>query len=236
MKRRLVIRPLPAAVALILFVVCIAAGNWQQGRARQKEDRQRRMEQLNREAAIAVGSEPLPAATLEYRHVTARGRWQPEHLVFLDNKPRRGTPGYHVLMPLRIEGSAMHVLVNRGWVAAPHDRSRLPEIAAPATAVTISGDARIPGARFLELSGQYAEGRLWQNLTPERYQQWSKLQLQPFVILQTSAADDGLVREWDRPDLGIDKHRGYAFQWYALSALVAVFFAVLSMRKERNEA
>ena len=33
--------------------------------------------------------------------------------------------------------------------------------------------------------------------------------------------DDGLVREWPDPGSGVDKHLGYAFQWYALAVLVA---------------
>jgi surfeit locus 1 family protein len=233
---RVVIRPVPAATALVLFAIGIAAGNWQQGRAREKAELQQRMEQLTREAAVVVGAQPLQTAGLEFRRVSVRGQWQPEFLVFLDNKPRLGAPGYHVLMPLRIEGSNMHVLVNRGWAAASRDRARQPAIATAGGTVEITGEARVPGSKFLELSGQYAEGRLWQNLTIDRYRQWSQLALQPIVMLQMSAADDGLIREWGRPDMGIDKHRGYAFQWYALSAVVAVFSIVLAVRRQRDEA
>ena len=38
------------------------------------------------------------------------------------------------------------------------------------------------------------------------------------MIQQESPLDDGLAREWDPPNLGVDMHYGYAFQWLALAA------------------
>jgi len=70
------------------------------------------------------------------------------------------------------------------------------------------------------------EGKVWQNLTLERYRDAFPLALQPVVIQQESPLDDGLVREWDAPDLGVDKHRGYAFQWLALALTILVFYIV----------
>lgn len=42
-----------------------------------------------------------------------------------------------------------------------------------------------------------------------------------WVVQQTSSAADGLVRDWPAPSAGVDRHRGYAVQWYALAALAA---------------
>eukprot|EP01032_Pedospumella_encystans_P022491 gene22491-25485_t len=47
----------------------------------------------------------------------------------------------------------------------------------------------------------------------------SGLRMQPFIIEQTApagAGDSGLSHDWPAPATGVDKHRGYAFQWYAL--------------------
>jgi cytochrome oxidase assembly protein ShyY1 len=55
--------------------------------------------------------------------------------------------------------------------------------------------------------------------------------LQPIVIEQHSAAADGLVRDWPRPDTGIEKHESYALQWYSLAGLAVVLFIVLSFRR-----
>jgi cytochrome oxidase assembly protein ShyY1 len=51
------------------------------------------------------------------------------------------------------------------------------------------------------------------------------------VIQQCSDDGDGLRRDWPRPDFGIDVHRAYAVQWYALAGLAAVLGIVLSFRR-----
>ena len=58
----------------------------------------------------------------------------------------------------------------------------------------------------------------------------------PFIIEQTGDARDGLVRDWPQPDTGADKHRAYAFQWYALSFTALVFFLVTGIRSGRQNA
>ena len=96
----------------------------------------------------------------------------------------------------------------------------------PRETVAVHGIAVVPGRRMLELSKDVMEGAIWQNLTIERYREAMRVPVQPFVIRQESALDDGLVREWEPPDFGIDKHYGYAFQWFALAATFFGFYAV----------
>ena len=86
----------------------------------------------------------------------------------------------------------------------------------------------------LELTDAVIEGRIWQNLTIERYRNAMPIAIQPFVIRQESSLDDGLTREWRAPDVGIDKHYGYAFQWFALAATILVFYALTRYRRTRK--
>ena len=55
--------------------------------------------------------------------------------------------------------------------------------------------------------------------------------LQPFVLQQTGPGDDHLVRDWPAPALGVDTHRGYAFQWYALALMAFLFFVLTGFRR-----
>jgi surfeit locus 1 family protein len=50
------------------------------------------------------------------------------------------------------------------------------------------------------------------------------LPLLPVSLLQTGATDEGLLRDWAAPNLGVEKHYGYAFQWFALCALVVALY------------
>ncbi|MES2562614.1 MAG: SURF1 family protein [Pseudomonadota bacterium] len=222
----------PTVITVLGIALGIALGNWQLGRAAQKRELKARVQVQAARPPVSVGAEELIAADLELRRVETRGVFAPEQVIFIDNRMHRGAPGYHVIMPLRVEGAQRHVLVNRGWVARPPLRSQLPQVLTPEGPVTINGTAMVPGQRTLELSDQVIEGRIWQNLTIARYREVMPLSIQPFVIQQdTHAAEDGLVRAWPSPEFGIDKHYGYAFQWFALSATLLVFYVVTQFKR-----
>jgi surfeit locus 1 family protein len=221
--------PTLAAVAGVLLGV--ALGNWQLGRGNEKAAFAQRLEAANRDATIELPRTEIKADDVAWRRVEARGRYEPKYAVFIDNRILHGAVGYHVVMPLKIAGSDRYVLVNRGWVAGTNSRGRLPEIRTPPDAVRVTGLATVPSKRYLELSTKVAEGNVWQNLTLERYRAAVPIAVQPVVIQQENDADDGLKREWGAPDLGIDKHYGYAFQWFALAAAILVFYLVNHVRK-----
>ena len=212
----------------------LALANWQLNRAHEKEARAERLEVLARDAPVTLGADEVKAADVEWRKVVARGRFEARHAVFIDNRIHRGVAGYHVVMPLDVGkagGAPRYVLVNRGWIAGSPERGRTPKVITPAGVVEITGTAVVPTKRFLELSKDVTEGNIWQNLTLERYRAVVPLALQPVVIQQESPLDDGLVREWDAPNLGVDKHYGYAFQWLALGATLLVFYLVTHVRR-----
>lgn len=217
-----------AAVAGIALTLVLA--QWQVGRAQYKEDLQARYDTLGRQPAVNVGGQAVERDEVLLRRVEVRGEFEPKFTVFVDNRIHQHRPGFHVATPLRIAGTRRYVLVNRGWVASPRDRS-MPAVVTPTGEQIVQGVAVAYGERYLELSTKVAEGNVWQNLVFERYRQATGLELQPFVIQQDSAADDGLVREWSRPDLGRNTHLAYAFQWYALSLAIFIYFLVTHVKR-----
>jgi cytochrome oxidase assembly protein ShyY1 len=50
-----------------------------------------------------------------------------------------------------------------------------------------------------------------------------------------AAPGEGLVRDWPVPSAGVDKHHGYAFQWYALAAMAVLFFVITGFRSGRKQ-
>ena len=227
-------RPIPLLAAAAVMALGLAAAHWQLGRAHEKEALAAKLESLAGAPPVELAGAEARAGDLEWRHVTVSGRFDPERAVFIDNRTRRGVAGFHVVMPLRIgekRGGSRYVLVNRGWIAGLPDRSRLPDVVTPEAAVRVSGLAVVPGRRFLELSTNVTQGRIWQNLTLERYREAFPLPLLPVLIQQDSALADNLVREWDPPDLGINKHYGYAFQWLALAVTALAFYLVTHVRR-----
>ncbi len=218
-----------AAAAGVALTFALA--NWQLNRAYEKEALAARLDTLAKDPPVSLSAAEVRAEDVLWRRVTVRGRFEPRYSVFIDNRVRRGVVGYQVVMPLRLGASDRYVLINRGWIAGGPDRSRLPEVRTPDGAVEITGLAVAPSTRFLELSTKIAEGKVWQNLTLERYRQAVPIALQPVIVQQESALDDGLAREWDPPDMGVDRHYGYAFQWFALAVTILVFYLVTHVER-----
>jgi len=227
-------RWLPALAALAGIALTAAAGNWQLNRAHEKVQLQRDYERGIAAPPLRLGAAALNAGDLRMRRIEAQGEFVPRGLILLDNKTRNGEPGYEVVMPLRIEDTSMHVLINRGWVAAGPDRARLPVITTPSGTVKVIGMAVLPG-RFLELSKVPEGGPVWQNLTIERYVAHTGLQVEPVIVEQQNAADDGLLRAWAAPEFGIARHYGYALQWFALCGLIIFLYVYFHVKKSRSK-
>jgi surfeit locus 1 family protein len=221
----------PSLAAVAGVIATIALGNWQLGRGNEKAALAERVRAANRDGLIELSGTEVRAGDVAWRRLEVRGRFEPKYTVLIDNRILRGAVGYYVMMPLRIEGSERYVLVNRGWVAGTHSRAALPQVTTPSQTVRIEGLATVPGKRYLELSTDVTDGRVWQNLTLERYRAAVSIPLQPVVIQQENNIDDGLSREWSAPDLGIDKHYAYAFQWYAMAVAILIIFLVCNVRK-----
>ena len=227
-------RLLTTALALFGVVLTFFLGQWQIGRADYKQGLQLRQDALGREPAVRIDAALLAADDVMLRKVEVRGEFDPRYTVFVDNRLYQHRPGYHVATPLRISGSQRYVLVNRGWVPANPDRS-MPVIKTPEGEQLVKGTAVAYSERFIELSTKVAEGNVWQNLVLERYHQATRLDLQPFLIQQDGTADDGIRREWSRPDLGRNTQLAYAFQWYALSLAMLIYYLVTHVKRRSAE-
>jgi surfeit locus 1 family protein len=100
--------------------------------------------------------------------------------------------------------------------------------------VTLEGVLVPAQSRYLELSGQDVAGPVWQNLSLARYRDWYRGDLPDRMLLQTSPAADGLLREWPRPDAGVERHLGYAVQWFAMTAAIVALYAWYGLWKRHH--
>lgn len=227
-------------VATVLMVaLTFSLGQWQLRRAAQKEalqaaiDGQKRLPALDGRALMATEN----MANVMHREAVLQGNWQAAHTVYLDNRPMDGKSGFWVVTPLLLADSKQAVLVQRGWVPRDFtDRTRLPEVRTPEGVVTVSGRMAPPPSKLYEFDGA-AQGRIRQNLDLLAFSAETGLPLLPVSLLQTGAPSEGLLRNWAAPTTGVDKHYGYAFQWFALCALLVglyVWFQLLLPRRRSS--
>lgn len=227
--------------ALLAVALTARLGVWQLDRAAQKLALQQRIDSraaLPPLDASALATTVDAAEQQQHRRVVLRGQWVGEHTVWLENRQMGGRPGFYMLTPLRLpDGTA--VVVQRGWLPRdPQDRTRVPPVRDDAGEVELLGRIAPPPGRLYEFDAT-GGGRIRQNLDLSAFARETGLPLRPLSVLQLATprfAGDGLQRDWPAVAVDVHKHYGYAFQWFALAALVTglyVWFQLVQPRRLR---
>ena len=234
-------------MALLVAVLTARLGFWQLDRANQK---QRLQQALDSRAAMP----PLPQALLArrldevaaqaHRVTTLQGRWLNDQSVYLENRPMASRTGFYLVTPLALDDGTS-VLVQRGWVPRDlMDRSQVPPPPALVPPAGVHGRLAPALARLYEFDAA-AAGPIRQNLDLSAFALETGLNLRPWVLVQmevptatvsSGKPSDGLLRQWPAPDHGVQKHHGYAFQWFSLSALTLSFYVWFQVIRPRRRA
>ncbi len=236
-------RPVVVVLATLVGVVLTAnLGAWQLRRAAQKIALQDALESRAKLPALGAADlarAPAQAEPQHYRSVHLQGRWVAERTVFLENRQMHARVGFYVVTPLQLTDRPEAVLIQRGWVPRDlRERTLLPAVPTPAGDVDVQGAIAPPPARLYEFAAA-GTGLIRQNLDFDAFKTESGLRLVPLSVQQfdsTGTAGDGLLRDWPRPAVDVQKHYGYAFQWFALCALMAglyVWFQLVRPRLRR---
>ncbi|MEO8202737.1 MAG: SURF1 family protein [Betaproteobacteria bacterium] len=219
-------------LVLAASIAMVSLGQWQGRRADEKRVLAARFEAAAHGVALAVPAGTL-AGSLAFKPLRATGVFLPQFTILLDNKVYHGRPGYYVVTPMRLAGGPMHVLVNRGWVAAGPSRAVLPEVKTPQGEITLEGLGLEHAPRVLAAGEGRPAGTVWQNVALQDFATWSGLALQPVFLEQHSELADGLVRDWPRADFGIERHVSYAIQWYLMAAVAVAIFLGLGFERAK---
>jgi surfeit locus 1 family protein len=229
-------------VAALLFAALTARlGVWQLDRADQKIRAQQALDArraLPPLPASALAMRPAEAATQHGRLTSLQGRWQPALTVYLENRQMDTRVGFYAVTPLLLDDGTA-VLVQRGWFPRDQaDRTRIVAPPAPAGRVAVQGRIAPGPGRVYDLGGA-ASGPIRQNLDIEAYARETALPLRPVSVVEEdgpAAPQDGLLRHWQAPAADVQKHYGYAFQWFALSTLTIALYAWFQIIKPLRRA
>lgn len=171
-----------------------------------------------------------PGAELRpYQPLRAAGRYDGKHQFLLDNIILNSRYGYYVITPLELGPDQPVLLVNRGWVEKsglqPDMIALARNLALPAGPMTVhgrTGSLPRPGMRLGEPVTPSTE---WPRTAVFPQLQDLSLTLgrevEPFVLLLDPKDEHGFVRHWVPQELGPAQHFAYAFQWFAMAAVLA---------------
>jgi surfeit locus 1 family protein len=232
-----------SAMWFLLALVCVgitcSLGFWQLGRAQTKLDWQAEITQKGQmpvlEGTFLGGPQDSEGKRLSVLHrpIQLEGEWLDKYTVYLDNRQMNARPGFYVMTPFKVQATGVVVVVQRGWVGRDfNDRTRLPAIQTPSGAVSLSGLIALPPSKLYAL-GEEAKTVIRQNLDLQDFRVETGLPLLEISVIQMGAASEGLLREWPQAATGVEKHYGYAFQWFGLALLIALLYVWFQIVRPR---
>jgi surfeit locus 1 family protein len=205
-------------------------GFWQLSRAEQKIQLQQAIDQQAQLPPLDLAQLHVdPSAWAQtHRRVVLQGEWLNDKTVFLDNRAHRGRVGFWVMTPLRLKAGQV-VWVQRGWVERDAlDPRKMPLLPPPTNNQTVEARIAPPLSQIFELGRSELSPA---EKLPQIRANLDLAQMQALVqdnvmalVVQTGTDSDGLRRDWFEIGVTADKNRAYAFQWFALSALMAFLY------------
>jgi len=213
-------------------------GRWQLHRAGEK---------LGIAAAISARAEApeielLPdgegtPGRLLYRRAVARGHYEQQGQLLIDNIMHQGRPGFYVLTPLLLGDGKTRVLVNRGWIPQGRDRTTLPPIDIPTGERVVHGRIDKGPRQALSIGRPVALNErgptLWLALDYAEYAHQRGVDLLPLTLNQNPGEIGGYARDWPPFRAKTGMHYGYAIQWFAFAIIVLVVFIYTGLRRDR---
>jgi len=221
-----------ATLALFLLALLFATlGTWQVNRATEKSA----IEQLHQQAP-ALSLEIAIAQNSRFSRVSVNGIYDTNRHVLLDNQIWQGRAGVYVFTPFHTTSGRI-ILVNRGWLPLAPDRKSTPVIPTPQNELVLRGMLNtVPVPGLILGAADTLNPDLWPQLvTYLNLADISDLLDTPLEnwVIQLSPSEpagfDG--REWKPVFLSSSRHKGYAFQWYALTAASILMWIFISFRK-----
>lgn len=211
---------------LLVFLgaaVCIRLGIWQLDRLESRRAFNTQVETM-RAATLLDLNEGVPEdiTSMEWRAVTVTGEYDFANQVAIRNQYNGDQYGYHLITPLRFDGTV--VLVNRGWVPADADWRGFDE---PGQ-VTVTGQIRLGqgkpaiGGVADALPGDGEKLEVWNNLDVKKMSAQFPYPILGVFIQPNALAGDTAPPIPYQPEIELTEgsHFGYALQWFTFAAIL----------------
>ncbi len=170
----------------------------------------------------ASQKEKLSSVRQNVQPIKLSGQWAAPQTLYVDNRQMNAKQGFFVVTPL-ITSNTDYVLALRGWIPRDFmDRKKLALIETPTGMVTIEARALpdpTPPAVFAKAAA--SEYPIVASIDLAALGAALPDKVYKGMVQQVGAASEGLKRDWYEPASGIEKHYGYAFQWFAMCAVLA---------------
>lgn len=200
---------------IVFFPLLISLGLWQLDRAEEKRQLQRNFLLAKQKPAIQWDSHNLE----NYRLISETGYFDQKRYWLLDNRVNNGKVGFDVIMSFTSRDKTL--FVNRGWVQGDISRKSLPVFDTPKGLVKIIGRVYLPlNQKKLSRPSQ------WPKIMGSMDLEAMSLELSvasPGGVVRLQGDSQGaLITGWPEVNVSVEKHQGYAVQWFAMAVALLV--------------
>ena len=224
MPRRIIVF---VVLAVVMAAVFVRLGIWQLRRLGERRARNALvsawLQQPERPFA-QVSRDSAPS----HRKAFLQGTPDTANEFLVTGRSRNGSPGVHIITPVRVPGSDSAVLVNRGWVYAPD----------AATIDVSRWRERRSAFHGYTLLVPYTETPMVKGRGTREFSVAAAHALVPYpvsdvyLLAQDSGAVDSIPARLVLPPLDDGPHLNYAIQWFSFAA-IAIAGAVIVARRSR---
>lgn len=215
------------ALAAVLGAIFARLGVWQVDRLHERRAVNARVLRQ-----LALPPAPLDALRRDAERANRRAfvEGTPDYAneFVLTGRSRNGSPGVHIITPVRIPGSDTAVLVNRGWIYSPDAATAdLPPWREARARFTGYTQEFVAGA----ISG--VQGRGMRRLAPDGVRRLVPYPVHELYLVAQDSAGARAPARLPPPALDEGPHLSYAVQWFAFAAIAIVGAAVVTLRTRR---
>ena len=220
--------------------LCVRLGFWQLSRLAEKRAMNAALREAIAAPPIEAGGAAPPLERVRGRRVRLTGHFDQSRQILLSGRAKGGSPGVHVVTPLRLAMDSTAVLVDRGWLYSPDAAHARPQ------------DHSEPGERVvIGLADSIARARpggMWLEFERDSVTLWSAraLDLDSLAARLPYAVAPYVVRELPGPGVPADparmeprpfnefEHVSYAIQWFLFGSILLFGSALLAWSRRRG--
>lgn len=221
-------------LSFLLIALFIKLGFWQLSRAHEKIQLLARYQQSEHTPIKSLTDVAKHPRVWEFHGVELTGHFDNDHLIFIDNQFFNHQLGYQVVVPFVMKIGPV-LFVNRGWVPMGQNYQQLPAIPPVTGEVTIRGRVMLPQHNPLIRTDFMKINRTW----PLRVEEFSIPMISnilgettyPFLVTCFPDSPHAFKVQFVLTNISPERHRAYAFQWFAMAVTLIMITIILWMRR-----
>ncbi len=226
---------IPAFLIIATLALLITLGFWQLDRADEKRAIEDQVANANANIAELITDVDL-LSEKEYYHVHLQGSYIKDKQFIYDNQIVDQIPGYYVLTPFVLKGNSRVILINRGFIPWNGRRDQIADIDIGAEITEVKVQISKPVKR-IELKADQIKPDfpvLIQALDLVKMSAIASLDFASIVGLLSPESENGFVRQWEPYTGSIERHIGYAIQWFLMALVLSIIGVRLALKQRKK--